>query len=229
MSAQLSIVIPCLNEGEMLIDLLQALQYLRHQGHELILVDGGSEPALDRSLQTWVDHLLVSDPGRALQMNRGAAIASGELLWFLHADTQLTADAEQPMLEPPVDESLWGRFDIRLSGRHTLLRVVERMMNWRSRVTGIATGDQGIFIHRKLFEKIGGFPLQPLMEDVEISRRLKRHAAPRCLKQRLITSSRRWESGGVVSTIILMWGLRLAYWAGVTPQRLAEFYRNHRH
>ncbi|MCG8036351.1 MAG: TIGR04283 family arsenosugar biosynthesis glycosyltransferase, partial [Candidatus Thiodiazotropha taylori] len=202
---------------------------LRHQGHELILVDGGSEPALDRSLQTWVDHLLVSEPGRAQQMNRGAAIATGELLWFLHADTQLTADAEQPMLEPPVDESLWGRFDIRLSGRHTLLRVVERMMNWRSRVTGIATGDQGIFIHRKLFQKVGGFPPQPLMEDVEISRRLKRHAAPRCLKQQLITSSRRWESGGVVSTIILMWGLRLAYWAGVTPQRLAEFYRNHRH
>ncbi|MEW8441828.1 MAG: glycosyltransferase, partial [Candidatus Thiodiazotropha taylori] len=132
MSAQLSIVIPCLNEGEMLIDLLQALQYLRHQGHELILVDGGSEPAPDQTLQTWVDHLLVSEPGRAQQMNRGAAIATGELLWFLHADTQLTADAEQPMLEPPLDESLWGRFDIRLSGRHTLLRVVERMMNWRS-------------------------------------------------------------------------------------------------
>ncbi|MCG7897972.1 MAG: TIGR04283 family arsenosugar biosynthesis glycosyltransferase [Candidatus Thiodiazotropha weberae] len=229
MSAQLSIVIPCLNEGEMLIDLLQALQYLRQQGHELILVDGGSEPSPDQSLQAWVDHLLVTEPGRAQQMNHGASVAAGELLWFLHADTRFTPGSEQPMLVPPVDESLWGRFDIRLSGSHLLLRVVERMMNWRSRITGIATGDQGIFVHRALFQKIGGFPQQPLMEDVEISKRLKRHAPPRCLYQQLTTSSRRWESAGILPTILLMWGLRLAYWLGVTPQRLADYYRNHRH
>ncbi|MCG7872319.1 MAG: TIGR04283 family arsenosugar biosynthesis glycosyltransferase [Candidatus Thiodiazotropha lotti] len=229
MSAQLSIVIPCLNEGEVLIDLLQTLQYLRQQGHELILVDGGSEPAPDQSLQGWVDHLLVTQPGRAQQMNCGAAVATGELLWFLHADTQLTPGSEKPMLVPPVDASLWGRFDIRLSGSHPLLRVVERMMNWRSRMSGIATGDQGIFVHRALFRRIGGFPQQPLMEDVEISKRLKRHASPRCLHQQLITSSRRWESAGILPTILLMWGLRLAYWLGVSPQRLADYYRNHRH
>ena len=229
MSAQLSIVIPCLNEGETLIKLLQQLQYLRQQGHQLILVDGGSEPPPDRSLTAYVDHLLTSAPGRAQQMNNGAAVAEGDLLWFLHADSQIVSGSEQPMLVQPVDESLWGRFDIRLSGSHFLLRVVERMMNWRSRVTGIATGDQGIFVHRALFQKIGGFPQQPLMEDVEISRRLKRYAPPRCLHQQLITSSRRWESDGVVTTILLMWGLRLAYWFGVSPKRLADFYRNHRH
>jgi rSAM/selenodomain-associated transferase 2 len=226
---KLSIVIPCLNEGERLSGLLQQLQCLRQQGHQLILVDGGSEPPIDRSLQAYVDHLLLSEPGRAQQMNRGAAVAEGDLLWFLHADSQIKTGSELAMLTPSVNELMWGRFDIRLSGSHALLRVVERMMNWRSRLTGIATGDQGIFVHRALFNRVGGFPHQPLMEDVELSKRLKRHAAPRCLRQQLVTSSRRWETNGVLATILLMWGLRLAYWLGVSPQRLVDFYCNHNH
>jgi rSAM/selenodomain-associated transferase 2 len=212
----------------MLINLLQQLQHLRQQGHEVILVDGGSEPPPDQSLKAYVDQLLVSEPGRAQQMNHGAAVAAGDLFWFLHADTQIKVDSERSMLTQPVSELLWGRYDIRLTGSHLLLRVVERMMNWRSRVSGIATGDQGIFIHRVLFNKVGGYPLQPLMEDVEISKRLKRYATPCCLPQKLITSSRRWESAGVLTTILFMWGLRLAYWLGVSPQRLASLYRNQR-
>jgi rSAM/selenodomain-associated transferase 2 len=212
----------------MLINLLQQLQHLRQQGHEVILVDGGSEPPPDQSLKAYVDQLLVSEPGRAQQMNHGAAVAAGDLFWFLHADTQIKVGSELPLITQPVSELLWGRYDIRLTGSHLLLRVVERLMNWRSRVSGIATGDQGIFIHRVLFNKVGGYPLQPLMEDVEISKRLKRYATPCCLPQKLITSSRRWESAGVLTTILFMWGLRLAYWLGVSPQRLASLYRNQR-
>jgi rSAM/selenodomain-associated transferase 2 len=221
------VVIPCLNEGEALLKVLTHLQYLRALDHELILVDGGSDPPLDNAIKGYVDRLLLSPPGRAIQMNRGAASACGELLWFLHADSQIEPGIEQAMLKISTAGPLWGRFDIRLSGRHPLLRVVERMMNWRSRITQIATGDQGLFIQRRLFEQVGGFPQQPLMEDIEISRRLKRIAAPYCLRERLTTSSRRWESGGVVATILLMWGLRLAYWLGVSPQRLLRYYRHH--
>ncbi|MES9833219.1 MAG: TIGR04283 family arsenosugar biosynthesis glycosyltransferase [Candidatus Thiodiazotropha sp. DIVDIV] len=227
MSTKLSVVIPCLNEGDGVEKFLRDLQYLRHQGHQLILVDGGSEPPISTSIASYVDRLLISPPGRAVQMNSGAAIASGDLLWFLHADSQIKPGIENAMLTIPQTGSLWGRFDVRLSGKHPLLRVVEWMMNWRSRITAIATGDQGLFVQKKLFEKVGGFPQQPLMEDIEISRRLKRIAAPKCLHERLTASSRRWESGGIVSTILLMWGLRFAYWLGVTPTRLAVLYRNY--
>ena len=227
MSTKLSVVIPCLNEGDGVEKFLRDLQYLRHQGHQLILVDGGSEPPISTSIASYVDRLLISPPGRAVQMNSGAAIASGDLLWFLHADSQIKPGIESAMLTIPQTGSLWGRFDVRLSGKHPLLRVVEWMMNWRSRITAIVTGDQGLFVQKKLFEKVGGFPQQPLMEDIEISRRLKRIAAPKCLHERLTASSRRWESGGIVSTILLMWGLRFAYWLGVTPTRLAVLYRNY--
>ena len=207
---------------------LRGLQYLRSQGHELILVDGGSEQSVAATAEPYVDKLLVTPPGRASQMNRGGESAGGDLLWFLHADSRIEPGIEQAMLSAAGDGApLWGRYDVRLSGPHPLLRIVERMMNWRSRLTGIATGDQGLFVERRLFDEVGGFPEQPLMEDIEISRRLKRIVPPLCLRQRLTTSSRRWESGGVVSTILLMWGLRLFYWLGVSPTRLAGFYRNH--
>ncbi|MES9850699.1 MAG: TIGR04283 family arsenosugar biosynthesis glycosyltransferase [Candidatus Thiodiazotropha sp. L084R] len=229
MSTKLSVVIPCLNEGDGVEKFLRDLQYLRHQGHQLILVDGGSEPPISTSIESYVDRLLVSPTGRAVQMNSGAAIANGDLLWFLHVDSQIKPGIENAMLTISQSGSLWGRFDVRLSGTHPLLRVVEWMMNWRSRVTGIATGDQGLFVQKQMFEKIGGFPLQPLMEDIEISRRLKRISAPCCLRERLTTSSRRWESAGIMSTILLMWVIRFAYWLGVSPSRLAGLYRNHGH
>lgn len=222
---RLSIIVPSLNEGEQALACLKHLAPLRAAGHELILVDGGSR-ALDREqLQPWVDQLLVSDPGRARQMNRGARAARGDLFWFLHADTRLEAGMAEAMLAALSNAPGWGRFDVRLDGRQPLLRLVERMMNWRSRWSGIATGDQGLFIHRQLFQQVGGYPDQALMEDVEISARLKRIIPPHCLRQRLLTSSRRWERQGVVRTIVLMWGLRLAYWLGVSPSRLARYYR----
>jgi rSAM/selenodomain-associated transferase 2 len=201
------------------------LASFREAGHELILVDGGSQSLPAEKLRPYVDHLLITEPGRARQMNLGASVANGETLWFLHADSQVNLEMAQAMQRAISQGARWGRFDIRLSGRHFLLRLVERMMNWRSSRSGIATGDQGIFVQRSLFESIGGYPDQVLMEDVEISRRLKRHAQPVCLHQRLVTSSRRWERRGILRTIFLMWGLRLAYWLGVSPSRLARLYR----
>lgn len=222
---RLSIVMPCLNEGDALLRSLQRLAPFRSAGHELILVDGGSEVLPVDHLRDSVDQLLISPPGRAAQMNLGASVARGDILWFLHVDTQPFAGADLELLDALSETPGWGRFDIRLSGDHPLLRVVEFAMNRRSRWSGIATGDQGIFIHRRLFESVGGFPDQALMEDIEISRRLKRLARPHCLQTPLTTSSRRWERGGILSTILLMWGLRLAYWLGISPARLASLYR----
>ncbi len=222
---QVSIIIPVLNEGEQAIACLRRLAPLREAGHELILVDGGSErPAFD-TLQPWADQLLESDTGRAKQMNLGARAARGEVLWFLHADSWPQDDPVASIIGAQSNGPAWGRFDIRLDSEHPLLRLVEKTMNGRSRWNGIATGDQGIFVHRDLFARVGGFPDQALMEDVEICKRLKRLSRPVCLKQRLMTSSRRWRQQGVVRTIVLMWGLRLAYWLGVSPRRLAAFYK----
>ncbi|MEJ2590464.1 MAG: TIGR04283 family arsenosugar biosynthesis glycosyltransferase [Candidatus Thiodiazotropha sp.] len=225
MAVRLSIIVPTLDEGALTLDCVARLARFRAAGHELILVDGGSRELPAGSLACAVDRLLISPPGRAVQMNRGAAAARGDILWFLHVDSRIPLDADQAIFDALGAQLGWGRFDIRLSGRHPLLRLVERMMNWRSRVSGIATGDQGIFVHRSLFEQVGGYPEQALMEDIEICRRLKRFARPHALRRYLTTSSRRWERRGILRTVLLMWGLRLAYWLGVSPERLAALYR----
>jgi rSAM/selenodomain-associated transferase 2 len=222
---RLSIIIPVLNEGRLALACARRLASLREAGHELILVDGGSDELAVDQLSPWVDQLLLSEPGRARQMNRGARLAQGEVFWFLHADTRVEEGCVAAMQLALEQGAGWGRFDIRLDGSKSLLRLVERMMNLRSRWSGIATGDQGIFIRRALFQQVGGYPDQALMEDVEISRRLKRLRRPACLQTRLLSSSRRWDRQGVVRTILLMWGLRLAYWLGVSPQHLAAYYR----
>ncbi|MCU7844427.1 MAG: TIGR04283 family arsenosugar biosynthesis glycosyltransferase [Candidatus Thiodiazotropha sp. (ex Monitilora ramsayi)] len=222
---RLSIIVPVLNENGLVLECVKRLARLNDAGHELILVDGGSEDLPEEALRPHVDQLLVSKPGRAIQMNLGADAASGDVFWFLHVDSQVDTEMVKAMEDAIENGATWGRFDIRLSGAHPLLRVVERMMNWRSRKSGIATGDQGIFTRRSLFKQVGGYPEQALMEDVEISRRLKRHGMPACLSERLVTSSRRWERRGILRTIVLMWGLRLAYWLGVSPSRLASLYR----
>jgi rSAM/selenodomain-associated transferase 2 len=222
---RLSIIVPILNEGELALACVKQLAGLRQAGHELILVDGGSRELQAEALRPYVDHLLITTAGRARQMNAGAAVARGDALWFLHADSRVDLSMVGDMEGALLSGARWGRFNVRLSGRHVLLRLVEGMMNWRSCRSGIATGDQGIFVLRELFEQIGGYPDQALMEDVEISRRLKRRARPACLRQRLLTSSRRWERQGILRTILLMWGLRLAYWLGVSPDRLARLYR----
>lgn len=223
---RISIVIPALNEAATLEATLLPLQAWREAGHELVLVDGGSCDRTRDIARPLVDKLLGSAAGRARQMNTGAAAASGEVLLFLHADTLLPLGGDKLLLQSLAQRYRWGRFDVRLSGRHWLLRVVERMMNWRSCLSGVATGDQGIFIERSLFERIEGFPLLPLMEDIAISKRLKGAAGrPVCIHTPLITSSRRWEQYGIVRTIVLMWRLRLAWFLGVPAKRLAQWYR----
>jgi rSAM/selenodomain-associated transferase 2 len=223
----ISTIIPTLNEAATISDTLAALQPMRKRGHQVILVDGGSQDSTFSIAKPLVDLALCSSAGRATQMNAGAGVAHGDLLWFLHADTHIPVDTElllEPLLRDCTKE--WGRFDIRLSGNELSLRIIERMMNWRSRLSGIATGDQGIFIYRDTFERIGGFSDMPLMEDVDISRRLKRASGmPLCLSHKLTTSSRRWEKHGVLPTIVLMWRLRLAYWLGASPTDLARQYR----
>ena len=224
MSVPLSIIVPALNEAGCIRELLRQLQALRAQGHEVIVVDGGSCDATVALAQPLVDQLLPAPAGRALQMNIGAQAARGRVLWFVHADTRVPEKAAQVIIESVAHAAGWGRFDVRLSGDRLLLRLVERMMNWRSRITGIATGDQGIFVTRELFERVGGFAALPLMEDIDLSSRLKREQRPLCLRARLTSSSRRWEQKGIVRTIALMWVLRLAYFLGVPPARLAMHY-----
>lgn len=222
----LSIIVPTLNEAAALGATLAALQALRAAGCELIVVDGGSEDGTPQRAAAHIDVLLRAPRGRARQMNAGADAARGAVLWFLHADTLPPPQADTLILEGLARSGRdWGRFDVRLSGAHPLLRVVERLMNLRSRLTGIATGDQGLFVRRELFEQLGGFPDIELMEDIALSCALKRRGPPLCLDTPLQSSSRRWEQGGIVRTILLMWSLRLGYALGMSPARLLRWYR----
>lgn len=222
----LSVVIPVLNEAASIVEVLHSLSALRSGGHEVIVVDGGSRDETVALAQPLADRVIEAPSGRARQMNAGAAAAKGEIVLFLHADSLLPENADCLIIQSLGTRTLaWGRFDVRLSGGRCMFRIIETMMNWRSRLTGIATGDQGIFITRRLFEESGGFPEIPLMEDVAISRRLKTYARPICLKHRLRTSSRRWEQRGIWRTILLMWRLRLAYALGADPAALAKAYR----
>jgi rSAM/selenodomain-associated transferase 2 len=222
----LSIIIPVLNEAAEIADTLAALAPLRACGVETIVVDGGSRDRTVALARPLADTVIESARGRAVQMNAGAAAAKpGNVLLFLHADTRLPAEADRLVLDGLARSGRrWGRFDVRISGRHPLLRVVARLMNIRSRLTGIATGDQAIFVTRDLFDVIGGFPDIPLMEDVALSRALRRSGTPLCLRPRALTSGRRWEKGGVLRTIVLMWRLRFAYSLGAEPARLARRY-----
>lgn len=222
---KLSIIIPTLDEADVIAATLTPLQALRRAGHEVVLADGGSRDATTTLAAPLVDKLLNVPRGRARQMNAGAGAAAGDWLLFLHADTLLPAHVDEIMADALAHaRRRWGRFDVRLSGAQPTLRVIEATMNLRSRVTGIATGDQAIFVERALFVRVGGFPELALMEDIALSRMLKRHGPPLCLRARVVTSSRRWESRGILPTVLLMWRLRLAYFFGADPQRLVRRY-----
>ena len=222
---KISIIVPVLNEALTLSAVLCSLKPYREAGHEVIVVDGGSRDGSAGLSRPFVDRVIASPRGRARQLNAGAAASRGEVLLFLHADTYLPPAADQLILKGLRKQGReWGRFDVRLTGRHRLFRMVERLMNLRSRVTGIATGDQAIFVSREAFEAVGGFPDIDLMEDIALSKALKRRGLPLCLRERILTSSRRWEENGILRTIFVMWYLRLAYFFGMRPKRLAERY-----
>jgi len=221
---RLSIIIPVLNEASGIAQYLSELQGYRDAGHEVILVDGGSTDATLVQAQGRVERIVQTGRGRARQMNAGAEQAQGDVLLFLHADTRLPANADELIREVLEAGRVWGRFDVRLSGEAWPLRIIETLMNWRSCFSGIATGDQAMFVLRDAFAHLGGFAEIPLMEDIELSRRLKKISAPCCLHARVITSSRRWETQGILRTVLLMWGLRLAWFLGVSPARLHKIY-----
>jgi rSAM/selenodomain-associated transferase 2 len=221
----LSVVVPVLNEAAGIVNALQRLAPLRARGHEVIVVDGGSSDNTVALASPLADHVVHSPRGRAQQMNAGAARARGDLLLFLHADTQLPAAADGLISQALQAGTGWGRFDVRIGGTSAWFPVISALMNGRSRLSGIATGDQGLFMHTRLFQQLGGYAEQPLMEDIDLSRRLRAVVAPICLRQQVVTSGRRWEKGGVWRTIVLMWWLRWRYWRGADPQTLARFYR----
>jgi len=222
MAPRLTLVVPVLNEAACIREALTALAPLRTRGHEVIVVDGGSTDDTVELAAPLCDQVLRAPRGRALQMNAGARVASGDTLVFLHADTRLPAHADDEIARA---DAIWGRFDVRIASPRPLLRLVARAMNLRSRLSGIATGDQAIFVRREAFP---GFPEIPLMEDIAFSRRMKRRGRPACLRACVTTSARRWEARGVVRTILLMWRLRLLYALGMTPQRLAREYADQR-
>ena len=224
----LSIIIPCLNEAEGIADALTALASLRVRGCEIIVVDGGSADDTVARATPLADWVITATRGRALQMNAGAAVARGDILLFLHADCRLPQQADQ-LIADGLNRARksWGRFDVAVTGDSAVLRMVAALMNLRSRVTAVATGDQGLFVTRSLFEAVGRFPQIPLMEDVALTKALRRYGPPLNLRHRMTVSGRRWEQQGVLRTIVLMWWLRLRYWLGADPARLARAYAPH--
>ena len=224
-SRTFSIIVPVLNEAPELSQLAAHLAPFSQAGAQVLLVDGGSHDETFELAERAGLPVIRSERGRAIQMNTGAAQASGHTLVFLHADTRLPEGALAFIDTKLTAAHGWGRFDVAIAGRPAMLRVVSSMMNWRSRLTGIATGDQAMFMTREAFEAVGGFPPQPLMEDIEMSGRLRSLSRPLCLRARVVTSGRRWETRGVWSTMMLMWRLRWAYWRGVAPAVLAKAYQ----
>jgi len=222
---KVSIIIPVLNEAEHIADTLISLASYRSQGHEVIVIDGGSNDGTVSISQQYADRVLRSDAGRAMQMNSGIDEASGDALLFLHADTRLPADAVAKLIHAVEDGYFWGRFNVRLSGKHFMFRIIERMMNLRSCITGVATGDQAIFVSHESIEIVGAYPRLPLMEDIVFSKRLRELGRPACIRQQVVTSSRRWEDKGILRTMLLMWRLRLLFFLGVSADRLARQYR----
>jgi rSAM/selenodomain-associated transferase 2 len=224
MPVHVSIIVPVLNEANSIVEYLQSLARLRTKSVEILVVDGGSTDQTLALASPYADRVVSAAKGRASQMNAGAAVASGDVLLFLHADTRLPIDGLEAIDRALVQGVAWGRFDVSIEGRSPWLKLVAALMNWRSRLTGIATGDQAMFVTRAVFQSVGGFPLITLMEDIAMSKLLKKQSPAACLSQRVITSGRRWEQKGLLRTIVLMWRLRLAYFLGADPNQLARQY-----
>ena len=220
----LSIIMPVLNEANGIVAALDALQPLRARGVEVIVADGGSNDGTPGLARPFADRVLSAPRGRALQMNAGAAAATGAVLIFLHADTHLPDDADRLVIDGLARTGRsWGRFDVRIDGGG-LLALISSTMNARSRITGICTGDQAMFVTRAAFDEVGGFPSIALMEDLALSAKLKRIGPALALRAKVTTSGRRWKTNGVFRTVLLMWRLRLAYALGADPDKLAGIY-----
>ena len=229
MAKTLSIIIPALNEAHRIESTLTSLAPARERGAQVVVVDGGSEDATVSIALRWADVVRRAPRGRASQLNAGAEGATGEILWFLHADSLPPAHGDIALVDAIGERAMaWGRFDVKIESGRRSLGIVAAMMNLRSRATGIATGDQGLFATRALFEYAGGFAPQGLMEDIEFCRAARRIALPINLRARIITSGRRWEQYGVARTVLLMWALRLAYFLGADPDSLAARYERGR-
>lgn len=227
--SRLSIIVPTLDEAAGIAACLAALQPLRARGAEVIVADGGSSDATVALATPLADRVIAAPRGRASQMNAGAKLATGDILLFLHADTRLPEAADRAVSSALAATGRhWGRFDVTIAGRSALLPVIAAFMNARSRLTAIATGDQAIFVRRAAWAGAGGYPEIALMEDVAFSKAMRRYGPPLCLRERVATSGRRWERHGALRTILLMWRLRLAYFLGADPARLAERYRHGR-
>jgi rSAM/selenodomain-associated transferase 2 len=219
--ARISIIIPALDDAEAIGRTLLSLAPLRARGVEVIV--GASSDAMIGLARPLTDRIVLADASRAVQMNAAAAAASGNVLLFLHADTVLPPDADAMIVEGLRDATWqWGRFDVRIEGRSIWLPLVAFMMNWRSLATGIATGDQAIFVRREAFTAVGGFPDLPLLEDIALSKRLKRLSRPLCLAAKATIPGRRWDAHGALRTILRTWLLRLAYFFGAEPGALAR-------
>lgn len=221
----ISIIVPVLDEAAGIVAALAALAPLRRRGHEVIVVDGGSADGTAALARAGADRVVQAPRGRARQMNAGAALARGGVLLFLHADTRLPLEADERILEGVgAGARQWGRFDVRIQGESGFFPLIAFFMNMRSRATGIATGDQAMFVRREAFERAGGFPPLELMEDIALSRSLRRLSPPLCIGVKAVTSGRRWERHGVLRTVLLMWRLRLAFFFGASPAGLARRY-----
>lgn len=221
-----TVIIPVLNEATLLRQRIEHLKAL-HQTYDVTFCDGGSDDDTCSVLQRHGLHYCTSSRGRAEQMNTAAALSKSDILLFIHVDTEISSSDIALVKQVMQDEKIvGGRFDIRLSGNRPIFHIIAFMINLRSRITKISTGDQCQFVRRDVFERMGGFPRQPLMEDIAFSKRLKSYGRIACLRRKVTTSSRRWQKHGVVRTVLLMWKLRFLYWLGVAPEKLAEMYRD---
>jgi rSAM/selenodomain-associated transferase 2 len=228
-SSRISVIVPALNEAGTVQATLRALQALRARGHEVIVVDGGSTDDTVPCCRPLADRVIQTSRGRARQLQAGAMQAQGGIFWFLHADTVPPQDADLAILHAlQHTRHRWGHFDVRFQERDFLLTLIAAAMNRRARLSRIATGDQGLFVTRELFEHINGFQQVPLMEDIALSRSLKHRTPPVRIARKLTTSARRWKHHGIVTTVLLMWSLRLAYFLGASPATLARYYRDTR-
>ncbi len=221
---KISIIIPVINEAPSIVTFLKSLQQYRNKGHEVILIDGGSH---DKTLQlshNYVDQTITSMPGRAAQMNLGAQHAKNTILLFLHSDTYLPKSADTIIIHALTTDYMWGRFNVKLSSTRFIFRIIATLINLRSNITKVATGDQAIFLYKNIFNRINGYPDIVLMEDIALSKKLRKKYSCACLTDKVITSSRRWEKNGIYRTIILMWYIRALYYFGVCPKQLSKLY-----